>query len=157
MSYMKADGMEVYCIMARKGWVTPKAMVEEFEANEYVAACWEIACIVGATGDPDEANPDPYNPYSGATHSHNSNGTGCGWADNQYIREIRDGVFTVTEYGDNILNCRLTKNSRWQYLSDTISNVDFGDTIYWTTSLGNTTWYHYGTVGVANEDHPNRS
>lgn len=46
MSYMKADGMEVYCIMVRKGWVTPKAMVEEFEANEYVAACWGVACDV---------------------------------------------------------------------------------------------------------------
>ena len=46
MSYMKADGMEVYCIMVRKGWVTPKAMVEEFEANEYVAVCWGVECDV---------------------------------------------------------------------------------------------------------------
>ena len=34
--------MEVYCIMVKKEWVTPRAMVEEFEANEYVryAGAW---------------------------------------------------------------------------------------------------------------------
>lgn len=31
----------------KKRWETPKAMVEEFEANEYVAACWTVACNVG--------------------------------------------------------------------------------------------------------------
>ena len=35
MSYMKADGMEVYCIMVRKGWVTPKAMVEEYRISGF--------------------------------------------------------------------------------------------------------------------------
>lgn len=51
MSYMKADGMEVYCIMVRKGWVTPKAMVEEFEADEYVAACYSVVCDVNAANE----------------------------------------------------------------------------------------------------------
>ena len=141
----------------KKRWGTPRAVVEEFEANEYVAACWEIACTVGALGGTDEANPDPYRPRDGVTHSHNSDGTGCGWAHSQYIVEVGNDEFNVTEYGANILPCRLTKNDNWRGLSSTISDVEPGDTIYWTTSLGNRTWYHYGTVGTANPDHPNRS
>lgn len=157
MSYMKADGMEVYCIMVRKGWVTPKAMVEEFEANEYVAACWEIACTVGAQNGENYPNPDPMPWNTGQTHSHNSDGKGCGWAHSQYIREVGNNEFTVTEYGDNILDCELTRNNDWLYMSDTISNVKPGETIYWTTSFGDRTWYHYGTVGAKDQDHPNRS
>lgn len=147
----------------KERWRTPSVQVEEFEANEYVAACWQIACAVGAQGNPDDANPDPIEsgrwPWEQktGTHSHNSNGTGCGWADNQYIVEVRDGVFNVTEYGDNILPCELTRNSNWSGLSSTISNVQVGETIYWTTELGNTVWHHYGTVGQADPNHPNRS
>ncbi len=148
----------------KERWRTPSVQVEEFEANEYVAACWQIACAVGAQGNPDYANPDPMPWNTEVTHSHNSDGTGCGWAHSQYITEVSDGVFAVTELGDNDLDARLGKNG-WNNLSSTISGVEPGDTIYWTTSLttgswwnSNTrTWYHYGTVGQADPDHPNRS
>ena len=148
--------MEVYCIM-KKRWGTPKAIVEEFEPNEYVAVCWEIACTVGARGPENYPNPDPKPWNSGQTHSHNSDGKGCGWAHSQYIREVGNDAFNVTEYGDNILPCSLTKKEDWSNLRSTISDVEPGDVIYWTTSLGNRTWYHYGTVGTVNSDHPNRS
>ncbi len=141
----------------KKRWETPKAMVDEFEANEYVAACWEIACTVGAQGNENQANSDPHLPRDGVTHSHNSDGTGCGWPRSQYIVETGEDVFNVTEYGANILACRLTRNKDWSELSNTISDVEPGDTIYWTTTLGDRTWYHYGTVGAVNSDHPNRS
>lgn len=143
--------------MERKEWVTPRVMVEEFEANEYVAACWQIACAVGAKGGVDYPNPDPMPWNEGQTHSHNSDGKGCGWAHSQYIREVGDDTFTVTEYGDNILDCDLTRNEDWSELRNTISNVEPGDRIYWTTSLGNRTWHHWGEVSTAEQDHPNRS
>lgn len=30
----------------KKAWKTPKALVEEFEANEYVAACYTLVCAI---------------------------------------------------------------------------------------------------------------
>lgn len=143
--------------MERKEWVTPRVMVEEFEANEYVAACWQIACAVGAKGGVDYPNPDPMPWNEGQTHSHNSDDTGCGWSHSQYIREVGNDIFTVTEYGANILDCDLTRNADWSDLSNTIANVKPGEKIYWTTSLGNRTWHHWGVVSVAEQDHPNRS
>ena len=139
-------------------WETPRVTIQEFEPNEYVAACWQIACSVGAKGDENYANPDPMNPNDpGITHSHNSDKTGCGWAHSQYIVEVSDGVFNVTEYGQNILPCSLTKNDHWRNLESTITDVEPGNKIYWTTSLDNRTWYHYGTVGAEDPNHPNRS
>lgn len=32
----------------KRRWETPKVMVEEFEANEYVAACYSVVCNVNA-------------------------------------------------------------------------------------------------------------
>lgn len=34
----------------KRRWETPKTIVDEFEANEYVAVCWGVACYI------DEAN-----------------------------------------------------------------------------------------------------
>lgn len=30
----------------KKQWASPRVLVQEFEANEYVAACWKIKCNV---------------------------------------------------------------------------------------------------------------
>lgn len=30
----------------KRAWETPKALVEEFEANEYVAACYTLVCAI---------------------------------------------------------------------------------------------------------------
>lgn len=141
----------------KERWEAPSARVERFEVNEYVAACWQIACTAGAAGDPDYPNPDPHNPQPGVTHSHNSDGKGCGWAHSQYITEVGNGEYNVTEYGANILPCKLTRDDEWRGLDDTISNVKPGEIIYWTTSLGNRTWYHYGKVGSVDPAYPNRS
>ena len=143
--------------MEMRRWVKPRTEVQKFEANEYVAACWKIACTVGAQNGENYPNPDPISSDPGITHSHNSDKKGCGWDHSQYIVEVGDGVFNVTEYGDNILECELTRNKNWTGLQDTISNVQPGQTIYWTTSLGDRTWYHYGTVGYEDANHPNRS
>lgn len=37
------------------------------------------------------------------------------------------------------------------------SQVHVDDVIYWTTSSGNRTWHHRGTVTATAEGHPNRS
>lgn len=147
-----------------KRWVKPRTEVQVFEANEYVAACWAIACTYGIQGGESGINNYnlPWNLHerSDATHTLRSDGTGCGHEDNQYITENANGTFSVMEIntqGLGNLNTRLTTNSSYRGLSSSISDVEPGNIIYWTTSSGNRTWYHMGTVSTADYGHPNRS
>ena len=32
----------------KKMWSEPRIAVQEFVPNEYVAACWEVGCVVGS-------------------------------------------------------------------------------------------------------------
>ena len=57
--------MEVYCIM-KKRWGTPKAIVEEFESNEYVAACWGVQCDVDWANTYEKNHGGDY--WNGVTH-----------------------------------------------------------------------------------------
>lgn len=150
--------------MMKKNWEMPKTVVQRFEPNEYVAACWAIACTYGIEGG--ETGINNYNlPFwiregSDATHTLRSDGTGCGHEDNQFITENANGSFSVMEIntqGLGKLNTRLTTDPYYDDLSSSISNVDPGDTIYWTTTSGNRTWYHKGIVSTADYGHPNRS
>lgn len=124
-----------------KRWEKPITVVQEFEANEYVAACWYIACDYGEVGMND--------PISGLYHNAYDDGTGCGYADNQVIREVRDGVFSLREedgFGEDY-DLRMTRNANWHGLSETLTNVQVGETIYWTTTASDgRIWYHKGTV-----------
>ena len=143
-------------------WETPRVTIQEFEPNEYVAACWAIACKYGIQGGEDGMN----NPNwwwlegSDATHTLRSDGTGCGHEDNQFITQNDNGSFSVKEIntqGLGDLNTRLTTYSNYRGLSSSISDVEPGDIIYWTTSSGNRTLYHMGKVSTADYGHPNRS
>ena len=127
-----------------KRWEAPRTVVQEFEANEYVAACWYIACDYGEAGITD--------PYSHLLHNAYANGTGCGHADNQLIYEVSDGVFRIREedgYGEDY-DLQMTRNENYYGLSNTLSNVSLGETIYWTTTASDgRKWYHKGTVESA--------
>ena len=148
----------------KKMWEEPSIQVQEFMPNEYVAACWAIACTYGIQGGEAGINntnlPFWLHERTDATHTLRSDGTGCGHEDNQFITENANGSFSVMEIntqGLGNLNTRLTKNSNYSGLSSSIGDVDPGDTIYWTTSSGNRTWYHMGTISTADYGHPNRS
>ena len=152
---MKADGMEVYCIMVRKGWVTPKAMVEEFEANEYVAACWGVACEI------DWANN--YEWWQGdSTHGVTHDSAHCGNPHNQVIYDYNsDGTADamIEEGTDGLgnLQCKIYSDERYSNPLN-ISEVKSGMTIYWTTSSSDgRTWNHKGEVFDEYPGRPNHS
>ena len=97
--------------MVRKSWETPRAMVEEFEANEYVAACWGVACDVDWANDYEWQQGD-YN--HGVTHDT----AHCGNARNQVIYDYNnDGVADamIEEGTDGLgnLSCEIYSDARY--------------------------------------------
>ena len=144
----------------KKRWGTPMAMVEEFEANEYVAVCWGVACDVSWANDYEQK----YGFWEDGNVSHASDH--CGNSSNQVIYDRNnDGVGeAMVETGTDglgTLTCTIyTDYNRYtgRFTGQTsASQVEVGDLIYWTTSSGNRTWHHRGTVTATAEGHPNRS
>ncbi len=136
-------------------WETPRVTIQEFEPNEYVAACWGVAC-----------NFNDANNYE-IKHGFWDNGNvshakdHCGNSSNQVIYDDNeDGTADrMVETGTNglgNLSCKI-------YFSDNytterlVSSVKVNDYIYWTTSAGDRTWHHQGYVTATADGHPNRS
>lgn len=149
----------------KERWRTPSIQVEEFEANEYVAACYSVVCDVNAANDVERAwiihrpwwqggNTNNYD--AGQTHS----ASACGALGNYYVIDNNDdgrfdgmienssdlGRLTCTIYTD----ASYTTQASW-------SGISSGQTIYWTTNRDSRTWHHQGVVGLADSSHPNRS
>ncbi|HJD40945.1 MAG TPA: hypothetical protein H9913_13090 [Candidatus Blautia stercoripullorum] len=144
--------------MERK-WETPRVLVQEFEPNEYVAVCWGVACDVSWANDYEQR----YGFWDGGNVSHASDH--CGNSSNQVIYDWNnDGVGErMVETGTDglgTLNCRIYEDctETGKFINPiSASQVQVGDLIYWTTSAGNRTWHHRGTVTATAEGHPNRS
>lgn len=139
----------------KKRWETPKAMVEEFEANEYVAACWGVGCDVNWSNSYELKQGDYGN---GVTHALDH----CGNSSNQVIFDYNDDgtadrmIETGTD-GLGNLSCTIFWDENYTQPRD-VSSVKVGDTIYWTTRADDgRTWNHMGTVFATAEGHPNRS
>lgn len=139
----------------KKTWEVPVIFVQQFEANEYVAACWGVGCSV------DEANRIERNLgiYQPGVLDHSSDH--CGLSGNQVIYDdnndgTADRMVEVGTDGLGTLNCTIYTDSSYSTPMD-VSSVSTGQTIYWTTSAGNKTWHHVGTVFNTVPGHPNRS
>ena len=139
----------------KKTWAFPLVCVQQFEANEYVAACWGVGCSVSEANSIEQSlrNYDPNNLYHGADH--------CGLSGNQVIYDdnndgTADRMVEVGTDGLGTLNCTIYTDSSYSTPMD-VSSVSAGQTIYWTTSAGNKTWHHVGTVFDTVPGHPNRS
>ena len=131
--------------MERLRYETPMMMEERFAANEYVAACWQVACNVSGA-DPHEPNQGGQN----VTHSKDH----CGTAANQEIKKNGDS-YTMTEVkvaNQDDLSCKIT-TSNWETEIELPQDPKIGDEIYWKTigkmGITPTTWYHRGTVESA--------
>lgn len=138
-----------------KRWETPRIAVEKFEANEYVAACWGVACDVNWANDYEGKQGDI---SKGVTHDD----VHCGNASNQVIYDydgdkIADAMIEVGTDGLGELNCTIYWDENYLGRRD-ISSVQVGDEIYWTTQASDgRTWNHKGRVMASTPGHPNRS
>ena len=143
----------------KKTWEHPAILVQQFEANEYVAACWGVGCSVNDANSIEQSmgNYNSNSLYHDADH--------CGLSGNQVIYDdnndgVADRMVEVGTDGLGILPCTIYTNNSYT-TQKSIDSVKAGDTIYWTTSAGSgwnkKTWHHVGTVFDTVPGHPNRS
>ena len=140
----------------KKRWATPRAVVEEFEPNEYVAVCWGVECSTGA------ANTVEWGFYrnpvqAGVTHDE----AYCGQTSHQWLvdsdnNNVAESMTEINTDGLGNLSCTIYTDATYTSVRD-ISTVKSGNYIYWTTSSGDRTWHHQGWVSDTVPGHPNRS
>lgn len=147
----------------KRAYETPMACAEEFMPNEYVAVCWGVSCSVNDAnsverGWPIKVNGRWTNNYAaGQTHQSDH----CGTQTNQWvIDDNNDGtVDRMIETGtDGLGNLSCTLYTDATYTTKgSFSGVTTGSYIYWTTTAGDRTWHHQGSVIGTDSSHPNRS
>lgn len=153
----------------KKRWGTPRAVVEEFEANEYVAACYSVVCNVNAANAVEQKWPIWVSGRFGRGHWSNNydegqthSATACGALGNYYVIDNNeDGKFdSMIEISSDLgrLPCTIYTGADYSTTASW-SGITSGQTIYWTTSTsdGSRTWHHQGMVGTSDPNHPNRS
>lgn len=132
----------------------PALICEEFVPNEYVAACWGVACDTKAAN----AYEQQIGTYSTDHLNHGSEH--CGYSGNQVIITNNNNTpIRMTEIGTDglgTLNCTIYMDGNYRTIKP-ISSVNIGETIYWTTSAGNKTWHHQGIVQATQNNKPNMS
>ncbi len=140
--------------MERKTWVMPMTLVQEFEANETVAAdtqCWYVGC------NTNESEDWEWDYFRNLAIHYSSR---CGNPSRQVLRDTDgDGyVDEMIETSDGGYKCTLYTD---KYFKETVDLQNFhpndGDTIYWLTRSGLVNYHHIGTVQIGDTSHPNRS
>lgn len=145
--------------MEKMNWKEPQIMVDCFQPDEYVAACFQLACLRG---------PDNQIPY------------GDLWSSSEYGMDIRHSVYgTPNTCSDVNANRVVTsdggifesvgefnKIQGWidggvDVILDKNENgiTDAGDIIYWHTLSADRTrkWNHWGVLEQQDSNHPNHS
>lgn len=135
-------------------YVTPRMTGETFAANEYIAACWGVACQTGWANHYEQWQGDF---DDGVTHDVEH----CGNSSNQVIKvdENNNPIKMIETGTDGLgdLTCTIFTNERYDTVRD-VSTVEVGNIIFWTTTASDgRTWNHKGTVFATAEGHPNRS
>jgi hypothetical protein len=132
----------------KKTWRMPSARVEKFVANEYVAACWTVAC--------DIPNRENKGIGSDAFDSDVKHGVKeCGQVSHQYLVLDANGkpveMKETNTQGMGILDCQVYTGPDYQTRVTDLSGINPGDYIYWTSSHDSRVWHHHGSVqGSAN-------
>ena len=127
----------------KKTWVTPSARVEKFVANEYVAACWAVACDI----------PNRENKGIGTDAFNESVKHGvkeCGQISHQYLKLDEKGnpiaMKETNTQGMGVLECKVYTGADYQTQVTDLSTISPGDYIYWTSAHDSRVWHHHGSV-----------
>ena len=162
--------------MKKRIYTSPKLISEAFIPSEYIAACYYIACDLGAvahqmtleSGELIKYCESTYVNSEGETIIHGYNkasileenciahgvegNSGCGLLQNQYIRVTNQGVIAGLVEKNS-----LTNSGGEIPLSNINGSPTDGNRITWTsTSSDGREWHHTGTYS-ANNSHGNHS
>ena len=141
----------------KKMWSEPRIAVQEFVPNEYVAACFKLAC--GRGSDPSLPYGSHWQTGEWGNVSHSTIGTPHTCGDASANRVITDdgGFFqSVGEFNGE----QGWLNGGFDYIlqKDGNNTVDAGDVIFWhTTASDGRKWTHWGVVQQQDSSHPNHS
>lgn len=144
----------------KKMYEKPMAFEEAFVADEYVAACYFLACERGSNGWTGNADKWGGVREYGYGVSHSPLGTSHTCGDKTANRVITDNGVVFEKVQEH--------NGEQGWIGGTFCSYDdnddsktlsAGDTVYWSTFSGNNDrrWNHYGTLEQADANHPNHS
>lgn len=142
-----------------KKWMTPKAIKENFAADNTVSSCYKIACNTEA------ANSIEKTFYPRTYEAHNHRGNYCGDAEHQVLVTNKNNeIIGMKElHADNgPLDCTLYTDVNYNKEMSPSNISDYvNKTIYWkthTTFFFITTEYHHqGTVQLVDASKRNMS
>lgn len=149
----------------KKVYCKPEMQIEEFTPNEYVSACWGVACSYNKANTYEETHygktGGPGGPKTWYQLGCSHDASHCGSSINQVIfDDNNDGIADrMKEIGTDRLgdlNCTIYTDGTYG-TSCGVSSVKTGNYIYWTTVSGDRTWHHQGTVFATVDGHPNMS
>ena len=138
----------------KKNWQAPRIRVQEFEANEYVATCYQLYCAISGDGK------------GGVEHEsirfdQGKSWNGGKWYVNPDHKDHGQPCANGSSYND--VTKQFYENSK---PSSFVTNLDLGDSVgdgrryaMWTSTdvSGNTGEYtHYG-YAIATDNRPNHS
>lgn len=136
----------------------PAAFVESFAANEYVAACYFLACEVGPGPKNASNGPNWHEDESGGV-DHAKLGTPKTCADSSANRVLTsDGALETSRVGEYNGQQGWIDGGIDTWIDNGDGIVGADDMIYWyTTDGGSRRWNHYGVIKPTKEGHPNHS
>ena len=140
-----------------RSWVKPRTEVQKFEANEYVAACFKLACSVGSEGN---IYGDRWKSPEKGDVSHSPKGTPQTCGDPSANRVITDDGGYFESIGEfNGEQGWIEGGLDYVLQMDGNSTIDPDDVIYWHTYSNDRSrkWNHWGYVEQQDPSHPNHS
>lgn len=144
----------------KKMYKKPMAFEEAFVADEYVAACYFLACKRG--NEEWTGNDDKWGGISeqGSEIFHSPLGTPHTCGDKTANRVITDNGGVFKNVQENNGQQGWLNGTYYGYDNkDDNKQLSVGDTVYWCTynAKKDRRWNHYGTLELADANHPNHS
>lgn len=143
-----------------KEWMTPKAVKENFAADNTVSSCYKIACNTEAANSVEES----FYPNDYWAHYHRVNY--CGYAEHQVLVTNKNNeIVGMKELNADKgpLDCTLYTDVNYKKEMSPSNISDYvNKTIYWKTQTKNlviftTDYHHQGTVQLVDASKRNMS
>lgn len=138
-------------------WIEPSIKIENFQPDEYVAACYKLAC--GRGSDSSFPYGKHWDTPEQGNVSHSKIGTPNTCGDSNANRVITDDGGVFQSVGElNGEQGWLNGGLDYTLQNDGNSTINPGDVIFWHTNASDgRKWNHWGVVEQQDPSHPNHS